>query len=120
MNTYRVYVLDTREPLAPNVSIAYVRGEKYGDAWKASNAILNGEAAKDVRLFSDPECKVHASAIGTGAAWKTAKVEDMKPRNTKLDKAKLTEILNDPKATNQAKLAAIQALAGVAPAAATA
>lgn len=119
MNTYRVYVLNTAIALAPTVTIAYVRGEKYGDAWKSCNAILNGEAPKDVKLFTDAECTVDAK-LGSGSHLKTAKVEDIKPRNAKFDKAKLAEIMGDAKMTPAAKLKAIEALTGTTAGAAAA
>lgn len=109
MNTYRAFVLNTTDSLKPTVSVAYVRGAKYGDAWKTAAAVLNGEGAE--KLYSDPECKVDAK-LGHGAHLKCGKVEDIKPRNVKLDAAKIGEIMADAKLTAQQKLDAIAAVSG--------
>jgi len=106
MNTYRVYVLSTTNPLAPLVAIAYVQGEKYRDAWMNARGALNGKV-KNAKLFNEPEAKTEVKFEPDSVV---AKIDDIRPRNVKLDKAKLQEILKDPKASAEDKLAAMTAM----------
>lgn len=115
MNTYRGYVLDTSasEPENARLHVVYVRADKYGGqggAWQLINASLNGEAGA-ITLFSDSECKVDAK-LGHGRHLKCAKLEDIKPRNVKVDKAKIAEILGNAKLTPTEMVAQIKAATG--------
>lgn len=122
MNTYRVYGLNTAVALSPVVAIAYIQAEKYGDAWRLARAALSNQvpegATKVPVLYADPECKV-VSDIGHGKHVGVAKIDDIRPRNVKLDKTALQSILDDPNASAEDKLAALQAQLGTAPKAAT-
>lgn len=109
MNTYRVYVLDTTVALQPKVTVNYVQAPKYGDAWSAKTGARRALIDGQVKMFDDPECKVQ-SKIGHGDHFTVAKIEDIKQRNKKLDKVALQEILNDPKASDTDKLAAMKAM----------
>jgi hypothetical protein len=112
LNTYRVYILDTRNPEQPTVIVAFVRAPKYGEGWKAANHVLAGQPLDGDRLYADQECKTPLPAEIAGDAFKTAKVDDLRPRSAKLDKAKLIEILNDPKKSAADKVKAAMALTG--------
>lgn len=115
MNTYRVYILNTAQALAPAVTIAYVQAEKYGPAWSGARGALNGKAGSP-KLFLDQECK--GPTFGEkGDHVVVAKIDDLKPRNVKLDKKALEAIINDPKAKPEDKVAAMQAMLSGKPAA---
>lgn len=96
MNTYRIILLDTGNLDALKTETVFIQATKYQDAWQASRAILAGdEKAKDRKLFVDAGCT---------KAWKrptnvndlsVVKVFDCTPRNKKLDKATLADILAD-------------------------
>lgn len=107
MNTYRVYVLNTTVALQPAVHVAYVQAPKYGDAWSAKTGARRALIDGTVKLFADPDCKVPAK-VGHGDAYTVAKIEDIKQRNKKLDKAALQAILDDPKASDTDKLKAMK------------
>lgn len=105
MNTYRVYVLNTTQELAPVARVAYVRSDKYAGAWQTARAALNGDPK--AIMFND------AAAAEKATFQKdcvVAKIVDIKPRNVKLDKAAIQAILADPKAKPEDKLLALQAL----------
>lgn len=108
MNTYRVYVLDTTLAEKPVIHVNYIQADKYGPAWQGARAALNGKE-KAPSLFNDPAATVK-SKLGHGDQLTVAKIDDIRPRNVKLDKAKLNEILADPKATAEDKLAAMKAM----------
>lgn len=110
MNTYRAYVLDTTIALEPNVLIVYLRADKYGPAWQGANHALNG-GDHAVDLFTAPDCKVLAK-IAPGPNVKCVKIDDIRPRNVKIDKTALKALLADPKASDADKLKAMAALLG--------
>lgn len=103
MNTYRVYVLDTANALEPVAHVAYVKGDKYGDAWSTARAALNG-SREDAKLYLDVNTK-DVAKFPKGSV--VAKIDDIKPRNKKLDKVALTAIINDPKASPEDKVKAL-------------
>lgn len=107
-NTYRVYVLDTTVAEAPKVHVTFIQAPIYKDAWQGARHALSG-GAKAKPLFSDKECKVK-SPLAPNAEYNVAKIDDIRPRNVKLDKAALQELLADPKATAEEKLAAMTKL----------
>lgn len=107
MNTYRVYALNTTNATQPTVHVLYIQADKYGPAWQGARAALNGKD-KAPTLFDDPQATTK-SKIGHGDHLTVAKIDDIRPRNVKLDKAKLQEIINDPKASADDKLAALKA-----------
>lgn len=112
MNTYRVYLLNTADVAAPTVEQVFVQSEKYNTAWPLARAILAGkEDAKGKSLFVDAECKTAWKAPKAGVDHLTvAKLLDCTPRNKKLDKATLADILADASLTEAEKLTKIQAL----------
>ena len=110
MNTYRAYVLDTTIALEPIVHVVYLRADKYGPAWQGANhALSGGDKATD--LFTEADCKVLAK-IKPGDHVKCAKIDDIRPRNVKVDKTALKALLADPKASDADKLAAMAKLLG--------
>lgn len=114
MNTYRVYVLDTTAALAPVVHIAYVRTDKYsgqGGAWDIAGAIVRrDEKAKKLNLYADPGC---TEEYGDWAGdVKVVKIVDIRPRNVKLDKKALQELIADPNTPDDEKLKALADLLG--------
>lgn len=111
MNTYRVYVLDTKQADEPKVHVVYVKSEKYDGAWKGARAALAGKE-NAAKLFADKEGK-EPSKVGHGDHVTVAKIDDIRPRNVKVDKAALQAILNDPKASAEDKLKAMQASLGM-------
>ena len=112
MNTYRVYALDTSVALEPIVHVVYVRADKYGPAWKGARALLRGETAEGVKeFFTDAEAKVKAN-ISHGDHLTVAKIDDIKPRNVKLDKKALQAIIDDETKPAEERLAAMKALLG--------
>ena len=109
MNTYRIYVLDTKAALEPVVHVCYIRtADKYKGAWEGGRAALAGKE-KAPTLWSDPECTVPAG-VGHGDHVVVAKIVDIKPRNVKLDKTALQAILDDPAVSAEDKLVAMQAM----------
>lgn len=109
MSTYRVYVLDTTKPLEPITHVAYVSEDKYDGAWKSARAILSGSKPGEVQaktghkvsgLFGDDSLKTPIN-FKVGDHTTVAAIMDIKPRNTKLDKVKIQEMLAD-KATSDA------------------
>lgn len=112
MNTYRMYALDATNALEPAVHITYLRAEKYANAWSGSRAALDADkAGKAVKLYADPECTVPAT-IKPGERVTCVRIDDIRPRNVKLDKAALQAILADAKASDADKLEAMKALLG--------
>lgn len=110
MNTYRVYLIDVANPEAPTVEMKFIQAPKYGIAWTASRAILAGkEEAKGSFLYDDAECK-KASKFKSTDSLTVAKVLDCTPRNKKLDKATLADILADTSLNDGERLAKIKAL----------
>lgn len=110
MNTYRVFVLDASNVEAPKALVAFVRGEKYADAWKNARGALARKEGKSFVLHADAEGKGPAKIFVQGAT--VARIDDIRPRNVKLDKAKLQEILASKSSTPEEKLAAMQAMIG--------
>lgn len=109
MNTYRVYVLNTTVALAPTVHVVYVSTEKYDGAWKTARGVVRAdEAYKAKALFLDPELKEKAPAFASDCS--VVKIDDIRPRNVKLDKTALQAIIADPKATPDEKLKALTTL----------
>lgn len=107
MNTYRVYVLDTKIATAPVVHVAHIRTDgKYKGAWEGARAACSGKD-KAPLLYSDAAC-TETATFGHGDDITVAKIVDIKPRNVKLDKTAMQAILNDPEATAEAKLEAMQ------------
>lgn len=114
MRTYRAYILNTVKPLEPEVTIVYLQAEKYGPAWQGTRATLNAEK-NGCKLFLDADCKGEQFKQ-TGDDVTVVKIVDMKPRNVKLDKQALQDLINDPNASAEAKIEAMQAmLAGKQP-----
>jgi hypothetical protein len=110
MNTYRVYLLDTTVVDKPAVSMAYFQATKYNDAWSGSRAVLAGKSEAEGRhLFEDASC-TKALQLDSVENLTVAKILDCTPRNKKLDKATLADILADPKLSQKAKLEKIAAL----------
>jgi len=109
MNTYRVFVLDASNVEAPKALVAFVRGEKYADAWKNARGALARKEGKSFVLHTDAEGKTVAK-FAEGAT--VARIDDIRPRNVKLDKSKLQEILASKSSTPEEKLAAMQAMIG--------
>lgn len=109
MNTYRVYILNTRSEDAPEITRVFHRAEKYKDAWETARAMLNGEDTKR-HFFSDPACVARANT-GHGVNFTCAKVTEVKTRNAKLDKASIGEIMADKSLSDQDKIAKIAELA---------
>jgi hypothetical protein len=111
MSTYRVYVLDTKSPADPIVHIAFVSADKYGPAWQISRAALNeAKGSKALRASAD---LAEPANLGTGDHLVVAKIDDIKPRNVKVDKAALVATLAGD-ATPEEKLAAMKAALGIA------
>lgn len=114
MNTYRVYVLDTTAELAPVVHICYVRTEKYsgqGGAWDVAGAIVRrDDKAKNLNLYADKECKEEYGDWSGDV--KVVKIVDIKPRNVKLDKQALQDLIADPDVSDEDKLKALAGLLG--------
>lgn len=108
MNTYRVYALDVTKTLEPTTHVLYVRGEKYADAWKTARAALNAKPGST--LFTDADAKTKFA--GHGDKVTVSRIDDMREKNVKLDKAALVAALNDSTATAEQKLAALKALVG--------
>lgn len=110
MNTYRVYLIDVAQPEAPQVLMKFVQSEKYNTAWPLARAVLAGkEDAKGKFLYDDAECKKAWKPKSTDSLT-VAKLLDCTPRNKKLDKATLADILADTTLTEADKLAKITAL----------
>lgn len=112
MNTYRVYVLDVSTALAPVAHVCYLRADKYGPAWQGARAALNADkAATAPKLFTDPECSQRAT-IKPGDHVTCVRIDDIRPRNVKLDKKALEALISDPATSDTDKLAAVKALLG--------
>lgn len=110
MNTYRIYLLDTTNVESPTVSIAYFQATKYNDAWTGSRAVVaKKEEAAGRHLFQDPGC-TETISLGSTDNLTVAKILDCTPRNKKLDKATLADILADSSLSQKAKLEKIAAL----------
>lgn len=110
MNTYRVYIIDVAQPEAPAVLMKFVQSEKYNTAWPLARAILGGkEEAKEKFLYDDAECKKAWKPKSTDSLT-VAKLLDCTPRNRKLDKATLADILADSSLSEADKLKKITAL----------
>lgn len=114
-NTYRVFVLETGNNNSTVVAthVAYIQAVKYGPAWNGARSLLNdGKPHKEnplaKALFSDPECKTDAK-LGFGDHLTVAKIVDIKGKNVKLDASALQAILDDPNASPEQKLEAMQA-----------
>lgn len=106
MNTYRVYVLDTTAAEAPVVHTCFVKADKYGPAWQTARAALNGVAGKVIS--TDVEGKLPFKRHGDELV--VAKIDDIRPRNVKLDKAALQAAMSEGTPAEQlAKLAALLA-----------
>ncbi len=103
MNTYRVYVLETTIASSPVAHVAFVKSEKYADAWRNARAALN-RSDERATLYNDADCKSRATFAKNCVV---AKIDDIKPRNKKIDKIALTAIINDPKSTPEQKIAAL-------------
>lgn len=112
MNTYRVYLIGVANPEAPTVEQVFIQAEKYGIAWTGSRAILaSKEEAKGKSLFLDAGCTKPWKAPKEGVDHlAVAKVLDCTPRNRKLDKATLADILADASLSEADKLMKIAAL----------
>lgn len=112
MNTYRVYLIGVANPEAPTVESLYVQSEKYNTAWPLARAILAGkEDAKGKSLFVDAGCTKPWKAPKEGVDHlSVAKLLDCTPRNRKLDKATLADILADASLSEADKLKKITAL----------
>lgn len=112
MNTYRIYLIGTANPEAPTVEQVFLQAEKYGIAWTTSRAILAAkEDAKGKSLFLDAGCTKAWKAPKEGVDHLTvAKVLDCTPRNKKLDKATLADILADTSLSDADRIAKITAL----------
>ena len=109
MNTYRVYLLDTTVALSPVVHTVYIQAEKYGPAWAQSRAVASRKQEPNTPTFTlDAEGKQPFVIPGRAGDVVIAKISDMTVRNVKLDKTALQAILDDPKATADEKLAAMQ------------
>jgi hypothetical protein len=109
MNTYRVYVLDTTDATAPLVHVAFIAADKYGPAWQGARAALNGTKGAP-SLFSDVERSTRFTSHGD--AFTVAKIDDIRPRNVKIDKAALAALLTG-EGDAATKIAAMAAALGV-------
>lgn len=117
MSTYRVYVLNTTNAVKPTVEVAYISADKYGPAWGAARSLLNdGKPHKDSpaikQMFAEPELKTAIPAAWKGDNFTVAKIVDIKPRNVKVDKAKLQELVNSSEGTAEQRLAALKLALG--------
>lgn len=111
MNTYRVIILNTANLDDLKTETVFFQASKYNDAWTGSRAVLAGkEEVADRHFFIDADNK---------KAWKrpkdtndltVVKIFDCTPRNKKLDKATLADILADTNLTQEQKLEKISAL----------
>ena len=111
MNTYRIYILSTAAVESPTVEMVYVQATKYGDAWTGARAILaKKEEAKDRNFFSDAGCTKKWALPKVTDDLTVVKALDCTPRNKKLDKATLADILADTTLSAEDRLAKITAL----------
>lgn len=108
MNTYRVYLLSTGNPLEPVATVCYIRAEKYGPAWQISRGVARGDEkyAKQA-LYTDPDC---TQKLRVPAESVVAKIDDIRPRNVKLDKKALQELVNNPETPAEEKVEALRQL----------
>lgn len=110
--TYRAYVLEVTKPLAPVIHVAYLRGEKNGDAWIKGRAWLDTERRAKMQppMFSDEACKTPFALHGE--AFTLVKTSDMTTRNAKLDRTALQSIANDATRSAEDRLKAMAAIIG--------
>lgn len=108
MNTYRIYLLDTTNVESPVVSSAFFQATKYNDAWTGARAVLSGKIT-DRFLFAEADCKTKIK-IAKADPRTVVKILDCTPRNKKLDKATLADILADESLNDAQRLEKIAAL----------
>lgn len=110
MNTYRVYLLSTQRPLEPVAVVAFVRGAKYADAWQVARGVArNDEKYAKQALFTDADC---TKKLSVPADSVVAKIDDIRPRNVKLDRKALEALIADPNTSADDKVAAMKQLLG--------
>lgn len=110
MKTYRMYALDITNALEPTVHIVYVQAAKYDLVWKGARAALDTDRQKEaLPLFATPECKDRA-ALRPSDNITCVRIDELKARNVKLDKAALQAVLDDEEASPEEKLEAMKAL----------
>lgn len=112
MNTYRVYLLDTSVALEPKARVVYVRADKYGPAWESARALCRGEEKNGVKHFFEDQAGEVIATITAGDDLNVAKIDNLKKRNVKLDKAALQAIIDSDEATAEEKVEAMKALIG--------
>lgn len=109
MNTYKVFVLDTRVSPAI-VHEAFINVEKYKDAWEGARGFLS-DGEKKRQLFADKDLKTKVE-YKAHKELTVAKIVDMKAKNVKLDKAQLQAIIDDPEVPAEEKIEAMKELLG--------
>lgn len=112
MNKYRVYIMNTSDVAAPVAYVAFLTAPTYRDAWQIARGVLRGDTDYAKHSFTeDAEGKIPVKFPSNGS--NVAQIHDAKPRNVKLDKAALAEMLQSGGEDASETLAKMAAMLGV-------
>jgi hypothetical protein len=112
MNKYRVYIMNTSDVMAPVAYGAFLTAPTYRDAWQIARGVLRGDAKYAKHTFTE-DAEGNEPVKFPSDASNIAQIHDAKPRNVKLDKAALAEMLQSGGDDASETLAKMAAMLGV-------